>query len=132
MRAIITLSLTLLFAALTAAPSSAQQSAAGSDMLNIDSLEAAVLGHESAVDQQRADLALLLTRDDVRDIAQDRGIDMGRVEAAAAGLSDAQVTAVAPLVAAAAAPVQDNGGLGTVTISVAAVIIGLLILILVT
>lgn len=134
MRIIRTLSLSLLFAALVAAPSSAQQStaAAGSDMLTSDALDAAVAGHETAVDQQRAELADLLSRDQVRDVARDRGIDMGRVESAAAGLTDAQVTAISPLVATVATAQEGGGGLGSVTISVVALIVILLILILVT
>lgn len=126
------LSLTLLFAALVAGPASAQQSSAvhGSDMLTSDAVDAAVAGHESAVDQQRAELADLLSRDEVRDVAHDRGIDMGQVESAAAGLSDAQVRTIAPL--AAAITSQASGALGSVTISVVALILILLILILVT
>ena len=132
MRVLRTLSLTLIFAALVAAPSSAQQASDvhGSDMLTSDAVDAAVAGHESAVDQQRAELADLLTRDEVRDVARERGIDMGQVESAAAGLSDAQMRAIAPL--AAAVTSQANGSLGTVTVSVVALILILLILILIT
>lgn len=126
------LSLTLLFAALVAAPSSAQQSSAahGSEMLTSDAVDAVVAGHESAADQQRAELADVLSRDEVRDVALDRGIDMGQVESAAAGLSDAQVRAIAPLVSAVAP--QASGSLGTITISVVTLIVILLVLILVT
>ncbi len=86
MRALRTLSLTLLFAALGAAPAVAQQSS-GADAdrtMSPEALDAAVAGHESAVDQQRAQLADLLSQDEVRDVARDRGIDMGQVESAAA------------------------------------------------
>lgn len=127
-----TLSLTLLFVAMGAVPALAQQSS-GADAdhtLSAEALDAAVAGHESAVDQQRAQLADLLSREEVRDVARDRGIDMGRVESAAAGLSDAQVGVVAPLVAAAAP--QSDGGLGTVSISVVALILILLIVIVVS
>lgn len=132
MQALRTLSLTLLFAALGAAPALAQQSS-GADVdrtLSSEALDAAVAGHASAVNQQRAQLADVLSRDEVRDVARDRGIDMGRVESAAAGLSDAQVRVVAPLVATVAP--QISGDLGTVTISVVALILILLVLILVT
>lgn len=82
MQALRTLSLTFLFAALGAAPALAQQSSgADSDRtLSSEALDAAVAGHESAADQQRAELAELLSRNEVREVARDRGIDMGRVE----------------------------------------------------
>jgi hypothetical protein len=79
---------------------------------------------------RRTRLSELLSDPQVRQVAQDRGMDMGEVEAAAAGLSDAQVGAVAPLVERVLPVMRD--GLGTVTISVAAIIILLLVLILVT
>lgn len=77
-----TLSLTLLFVALGGTPALAQQ-ASGDDAgrtLSSGALDAVVAGHESAVDQQRAELGDFLSRDDVREVARDRGIDMGRVE----------------------------------------------------
>lgn len=129
-----TLSLTLVSAALVAAPSSAQQASSAPDgaMLTSGALEAAVVGHESAADRQRSELNDLLSRDAVREVAHDRGIDMGRVQSAAAGLTDAQVRTVSPLVSAVTTVQDGEGGLGSVTISVAAVIVILLILILVT
>lgn len=96
------LSLALLFVALVGAPTSVQvqQSSAvhGSEMLTSDAVDAAVAGHASAADQQRAELADLLSRDEVGDVACDRGIDRGRVGSTAADLSDGQVRAVSPLV----------------------------------
>ncbi|MDT8341090.1 MAG: hypothetical protein RQ751_06220 [Longimicrobiales bacterium] len=133
MRILRTGSLTLLFAALGVAPALAQHSS-GTDAartLSHSALDSALVGHESVVDQQRAKLGALLSGSEARSVAEDRGIDMGRVESAAAGLSDAQVNAVSPLVSAIAAA-QDNGGLGTVTISVAVLIVALLVLILIT
>lgn len=133
MRAIKVFSLSLLLGLLGAAPALAQQSshAEGGRTLSSAAMDAAVSGHELAVDQQRAQLAELLSRSEVREIARDRGIDIEHVETAAAGLSDNQVNELAPLVAKAAAAAQ-NGGLGTVTISVALIIIILLLLILLT
>lgn len=129
-----TLSLALLFAALAAAPSSAQRSPAaqGSEMLTSAALDAVMAGHESAADRQRAELTDLLSRDQVRTVAEERGIDMGRVESAAAGLTDAQVRTLSPLVAAVTPVQQTGGGLGSVTISVVGIILILLVLILVT
>jgi hypothetical protein len=86
--------------------------------------------HEATIAQQRADLAALLAHPGVRDLARLRGVDMDQVEAAAASLSEDQLSQVAPLVSKATPLVQRN--MGTVTISVAALIIALLILILIT
>jgi len=129
MRILGTLSLTLLLALAGAAPGVAQQTAEAEDhrSLSFEALDAVAAGHESQATQQRAHLDELLAGDAVREVAQDRGIDMQRVATAAAGLSDAQVSAVTPMVAtiAAAAP-------GTITIGVGTLIVILLILILVT
>jgi hypothetical protein len=133
MRALKVFSVSLIIALVGAAPTMAQHSSGAEDGRTLSSaaMDAAVSGHELTVDQQRAQLAELLSRSEVREIARDRGVDMEQVETAAAGLSDNQVNQLAPLVARAAAAAQ-NGGLGTVTISVAAIIIILLLLILIT
>lgn len=125
------LSFALILLALAAAPSWAQQSppAESANILDHGLLATTLADHESSVDQQRARLAGLLARDDVRETAADRGIEMERVEAAAAGLSDAQVEAVSPLVESIQS--SSNGGLGTVTIGVGLLIVILLVLILV-
>jgi len=96
-----------------------------------DQLVSLVASHASVSDRQRNEVTSFLLRADVREIAQNRGIDMNRVQAAAGTMSNTQIGEVAALVAA-LAPVQDGRGMGSVTISVAAVIIILLILILVT
>jgi glycine/serine hydroxymethyltransferase len=122
----------LAFALLCAAPVAAQQSS-GEDVrqvLTSAAMNDVLAGHESAVDQQRAELARLISLPQVHELAQTRGIDMGQVESAAAGLSDAQMEAIAPLLSKAVPAMANN--LGTVTISVAAIIIILLVLILVT
>ena len=126
------LSVALVTGLLTTAPVVAQSAPAGGGgrVLSSAGMDAALAGHESSVDKQRAGLFRFLSRPQVRELAQDRGIDMGRVESAAAGLSDEQVRDLAPLMAEADA-IQE-GGLGTVTISVVAIIIILLVLILVT
>jgi len=129
MRTLGTLSLALLLALAGAAPGAAQQSAEAEDQrsLSFEALDAVAADHESQATRQRAQLDELLAGDAVRELAGDRGIDMQRVATAAAGLSDAQVSAVTPMVAtiAAAAP-------GTITIGVGTLIVILLILILVT
>jgi len=125
-------SIALVFGLLIAAPVAAQESPGAEDdrVLTSAAMDNALAGHESAVDQQRGELARLLSQPQVRDLAHDRGIDIGQVESAAAGLSDAQMEKITPLLAKVAPLVQN--GLGTVTVSVAAIIIILLILILVT
>ncbi|HSR41431.1 MAG TPA: PA2779 family protein [Longimicrobiales bacterium] len=132
MRVLETLFLAVCLTALGAAPVPAQQSSSSSGRtMSASAIDAALADHRSEADQQRAQLADLLARDEVREMAQQQGIDMGRVESAAAGLSDAQVKTVSPLVAAAMAQ-DEGGGLGHITISVAALIVILLVLILVT
>lgn len=132
MRVLGTLSLSILFVALGAVPAAGQQpTAADGRTVSSSAIDAAVSGHQSAVDRQREQLADFLSRDDVRTAAHDRGLDMGQVESAAAGLTDAQVKTVAPLVPTTPAQ-DDSGGLGTVTISVGAIIVILLLLILIT
>lgn len=121
----------VLFIALVAAPLSAQHSPGSDDSrtLSSDAMEAAVVGHESTVDQQRGQLAELLSRPEVRDLARDRGIDMERVESNAAGLDAGEMATVSPLVVKASAALQQGG---TITISVVGLILILLILILLT
>jgi hypothetical protein len=120
------------FGLLFAPPIMAQEST-GSEtdrVLTSAAMDAALAGHESASDQARADLDEILSHPRVRDLALDRGIDIGQVASAAAGLSNEQMKEVAPLVTKVTPLVQN--GLGSVTISVAAIIIILLVLILVT
>jgi hypothetical protein len=125
---------TLLLGVLSTCPVAAQaQQASGpadSRALSSTALNDALAGHESAVDRQRAELTALLSGPQVRDVASERGIDMGRVASMAAGLSDAEVRGITPLVAEVVR--AQDGGLGTITISVAVVIIVLLVLILAT
>jgi hypothetical protein len=133
MRVLRALSLTLLFTAMGAVPVLAQQASGErnvSPTMSASALDAALTAHSSAADRARLQLAEVLSSSEVQSVAADRGIDMNRVEAAAAGLSDAQVQAVAPLVTALLP--QSSGGMGTVTISVVALILILLVLILVT
>jgi hypothetical protein len=133
MRALNAPCIALVAGLLGTAPVIAQESRKDEDRRVLDSaaMDAALAGHESAVDQQRAELVQLLSRPEVRDLALERGIDIGRVESAAAGLSDGQMKGVAPLVAK-VTPLVQEGGLGSITISVAAIIVILLLLILVT
>ncbi len=131
MRVLRTLFLTLLLGALCAPPALAQlpSDTGDSRILSPAALNAAVAGHESEADAQRAQLAELLSRSEVQHLARDHGIDMGRIQSATAGLNDREVATVTPVVAKASAALQRGG---TITISAVTVIIILLLLILVT
>lgn len=117
-------------AAAAAPATNGAQEASGADdgrILSSSALDAAVAGHESSADRERARLAELLSRPQVRDLARDRGIGMARVEAAAASLGDGDLAEVAPIVAKARAVLQQGG---TITISAVAVVVILLLLII--
>lgn len=118
------------FASFGTAPALAQNaSGADATLLDAATLESAVIGHERAADRTRARLAELLSSEQVRAIAAQRGVDMERLEERASTLSDRELAQVEPLVAEAAAAVAQSR---TVTISVYTIIIFLLILILIT
>ncbi len=132
MRLLSSLSMALAFGLLLALPVMAQAPPATEDqrLLTSAAMDDASADHESTVNENRAELARILSLPQVHDLANNRGIEMERVEAAAAGLTDQQMEAVAPLLAKVSPMIQNS--LGTVTVSVAAIIIILLILILVT
>ena len=132
MRIFKTLPLAVLLGLLCASPALAQDASnpAVGPVLSADAMDAALAGHESTIDQQRAQLAELLSTPQVQQLASDRGIDMDRVESMAASLGDAEMEGLAPLVTKATAAMENR--LGSVTISVAAIIVILLILILVS
>jgi pyruvate/2-oxoglutarate dehydrogenase complex dihydrolipoamide acyltransferase (E2) component len=132
MRILKALSLVVLAGLLHAPPAAAQQaSGAEHAASSAGAVDAALAGHDLAVDRHRTRLADLLSAPQVRDLAHARGIDIERVEAVAEGLSDTEMLGLAPLLENAAEALEARQ-LGNVTISVAAVIIILLILILVT
>jgi hypothetical protein len=101
----------------------------GAQIADAAFLDAAVTAHQSAADFTRTNLADLLDRDDVRQVAEDRGIDLERVASAASTLTDDEASAMAPLVERTIEAVRQRG---TITIGVTTLIIILLILILVT
>ena len=132
MRVLNALPLALFLGLLVASPAQAQQTSIANDGLSpsIGAMDAALADHALAVDQQRTQLAELLATPQVRDLADERGIDMERVESMAEGISDREMAGLAPLVAKASEALERQ--MGSVTISVAAIIVILLILILVT
>lgn len=134
MRVLNALPLTLLLGLLLTSPTMAQQVSDPDDVRHssVSAMDAALANHELAVDRHRTQLAELLSEHQVRELASERGIDMERVQSMAEGLSDAEIEGLAPLVTDATDAMQEGGGLGTVTLSVAGIIIILLLLILVT
>lgn len=132
MRVFIALSLALSLGLIWTPPAEAQQRSHAEDghSLSIGEMNAALSSHASASDRHRNQLADLLAAPEVRELASERGIDMERVESMADGLSESEMAGLAPLVGKASAALQTE--LGTVTISVGAIIIILLILILVS
>ncbi|TVP58055.1 MAG: hypothetical protein EA351_04635 [Gemmatimonadales bacterium] len=131
MRTLKMLAATLLFGMVLAAPAAAQQAgeAPGPVILDRSAVEAAVLGHTSKAELQRGQLGDFLATPEVREVAEDRGLDLSRIEAAASTLSDEEVSAVHPLVEKASEAMQQRN---TITISVYTIIIFLLLLILLT
>jgi hypothetical protein len=129
MRRIRPLALALLAGALWGSPALAQEGPTPADAVGAAALEAAVLGHESASERTRAQLGDLLARDEVRELAVDRGFDAERLAAAVETLSDRELAQVEPLVAEASEALAQNT---TITISVYTIIIILLLLILLT
>ncbi|GEM_PF-1924651 len=121
----------LLLGLFIVAPAAAQQvsGAEGDRILSSSAMDAAVSDHESAADRQRSELAQLLARDEVREVAGERGIEMERVKSAASTLSDEDLAELSPLLAEATEAMRQGG---TITISVYTVIIILLLLILLT
>jgi len=128
MKTIRTLTLILVVGLMGAQPALAQSPASeGGEITGPDFLEATVTGHERATEQTRADLVDLLQSDQVRQIADERGVDLEEAVAAASALSDQELSAAAPLVEAATAAVQRRH---TVTISLSALVIILLLILL--
>lgn len=116
---------------LVAIPASAQDmsSSSGSEILPPDALGSTLAAHESAPDRARAKLDRILSHESVRSAADERGIDMDRVESAASTLSDEEVSRLAPVLEDLSEALVQNG---SITISVTAIIIILLLLILLT
>jgi len=112
----------LLFLALPAA-GQAQQHA-----VSDQTLDAIAMSHTSSVDAERAELRAFLARPEVRDIAEQGGIDIVTAQAAAASLSADEVGRLSGQLTQAEAAL--TGG-GNIVISTTAIIIGLLILIII-
>ena len=118
-----TLVLAMLFAIGISPALSAQQHVA--DQSTLDRM---IADHVRQKADDREAIRRLLAIEQVREVAEDAGLDLKRAESAIAALDDAEVG----LIAAQARAVNDAlaGGQSTVTISTTAIIIGLLVLIL--
>jgi acetyl-CoA carboxylase carboxyltransferase component len=115
--------LVALFALAVCLPVSARQHVA--DQATLDQV---VADHVRQKADDREVIRRVLKSEQVREIAEDAGLDLRRAETAVATLDDAEVG----LIAAQARAVNDVlvGGQSTVTISTTVIIIGLLVLIL--
>lgn len=133
MRILHALSFVVLAGMLFTSPAAAQQASSAEQVSERSAVavDAALAAHDLAIDQHRSRLTELLSSPEVRGLAGARGIDMERVDATAAGLSDSEMIGLAPLVESATKAMRAQQ-MGTVTISVAAIIIILLVLILVS
>jgi hypothetical protein len=125
------MAIVVLVGALFAAPVAAQEASQpdGSSFIGSSEIETAVTSHESSLERTRGELTALLESDEVRAVAQERGVSMERLQSAASSMSDEDVHRAAPLVEQAKAALQSGG---YITISVYTVIIILLLLILLT
>lgn len=109
---------------LSAVPAWGQQAR----ITNQDELNAAVVERADARERERAQLKELLQRPEVRDVAQQRGLDLGRVQAAAGALDANDLRVVNPLVQSITA---ELAGGQVISINATTLIIILLIVILI-
>lgn len=126
------LTLSLLACLLFAAPLLAQDAPdpATPSLVGSHEMESAVREHSMSLEAAREDLRVILNSPEVQEVAEEHGIAMSRVAAAAERLSDAQVQQTSPLVERAMEALEQ--GNRTITVSVYTVIILLLLLILLT
>ena len=116
--------MSLAFAA--AAPAAAQD--AETSVLGSDDVRGIVTERVASLDAARSALDAFLGRTDVRQAAENAGLDIQRVRNAASALSDDEVRSLAPRVAQA----EDAlAGGDSVVISTTAIIIALLVLIII-
>ncbi len=90
-------------------------------------LDAAVQQHVRSVDRDRETVRLFLQRDDVRAVAGNAGLDVGRAESAVAAMSPSELASLAEQTRRAEQSLA--GGQSSVTISTTMIIIGLLVLV---
>jgi PBP1b-binding outer membrane lipoprotein LpoB len=119
------LMLVLLFAG--AVQASAQQAR----VVGTDELNAAVVDRADATAQQRAQVRSLLERPEIQAVAANGGIDMERVQDAAATMSGADLDLAMPLVQAITANMA-GGQVLTVTTTTLIIILLIIILLVVT
>ena len=93
-----------------------------------ETLDEIVVEHADSEEAERAELRAFLERPEVREVADEAGIDIRTAENAVASLSSEEIAGLSGEFAAAKA---DLAGGDTVVISTTAIIIGLLVLILI-
>jgi len=114
----------VLLCVLVAVPSSYAQS---QHVASQAALDAAVQQQVRAVDRDRETVRLFLQRDDVRAVAGNAGLDVGRAESAVAAMSPSELASLAEQTRQAEQSLA--GGQSSVTISTTMIIIGLLVLV---
>ena len=114
----------VLLCVLVAVPSSYAQS---QHVASQAALDAAVQQQVRAVDRDRETVRLFLQRDDVKAVAGNAGLDIGRADSAVAAMSPSELASVAEQ--ARQAEQSLAGGQSSVTISTTMIIIGLLVLV---
>jgi hypothetical protein len=114
----------VLLCVLVAVPSTYAQS---QHVASQAALDAAVQQQVRAVDRDRETVRLFLQRDDVKAVAGNAGLDVGRAESAVAAMSPSELASLAEQ--ARQAEQSLAGGQSSVTISTTMIIIGLLVLI---
>jgi len=114
----------VLLCVLVAVPSSYAQS---QHVASQAALDAAVQQQVRAVDRDRETVRLFLQRDDVKAVAGNAGLDIGRADSAVAAMSPSELASLAEQ--ARQAEQSLAGGQSSVTISTTMIIIGLLVLV---
>jgi hypothetical protein len=114
----------VLLCVLVAVPNSYAQS---QHVASQAALDAAVQQQVRAVDRDRETVRLFLQRDDVKAVAGNAGLDVGRAETAVAVMSPSELASLAGQ--ARQADQSLAGGQSSVTISTTMIIIGLLVLV---
>lgn len=127
-RSMSTLAVSAFAVSLAAAPTVAQDRDEASSVLTAEEARDLVVGRAETAADRRAALDAFLEKPAVRDVAEGAGIDIRRVESAAATLSDAEIERLEPRVRDAE---KALAGGDTLVIGSTTIIIALLVIILI-
>jgi len=127
-RSMTALAVSVLGTALLASPARAQEPVEEPTILTAEETRALVSARADAAAERRAALDAFLERPAVRQVAEGAGIDIRRVESAAATLSDAEIERLEPRLRDAE---EALAGGDTVVIGTTTLIIALLVIILI-